>query len=103
MKRLLLSSSFVVALACTGKFVRPTTDEKIERTAERLERGKYLVDSVGVCGSCHTSWVNGDYLQGQSADGYLAGGNSIDQFGAGFSVWVPNLTPDPDTGLGKWT
>jgi mono/diheme cytochrome c family protein len=58
--------------------------------AAQIERGQYLA-RVGNCIACH------------SAKGAppLAGGRRIDTpFGGVFSS---NLTPDPETGLGRWT
>lgn len=95
--------ALLICAACTGKYVRPATDEKVEVSAERIERGKYLVDSVAVCGSCHSTWNNNDSLAGESPTGYLAGGNVISVAAEGFEVWVPNLTPDRETGLGDWS
>ncbi|MBR3370491.1 MAG: cytochrome c [Rhodobacteraceae bacterium] len=57
-----------------------------------LRRGAYLVDHLGHCGECHTprndlfGMQNDLYLAGEVMDGWLA----------------PNLTSDPDTGLGGW-
>jgi mono/diheme cytochrome c family protein len=99
MKRALI---LLVATGCIGRYVRQTTDEKIAATAERLQRGKYLVDGPAACGACHTTWKNGTYLDGES-DEYLAGGNYIEVKGQGYGVWVPNITPDPRTGIGNWS
>src|SRR5579859_3408551 len=99
MKRALI---LLVATGCIGRYVRKTTGEKIEATAERLQRGKYLVDGPAACGACHTTWNNGTYLDGES-DEYLAGGNYIEVKSQGYGVWVPNITPDPKTGIGNWS
>jgi mono/diheme cytochrome c family protein len=59
-------------------------------TPEALQRGGYLV-RAGNCVACHT-------VRGGAA---LAGGRAIDTpFGA---VYSSNLTPDADTGLGRWS
>jgi mono/diheme cytochrome c family protein len=102
-QRSLLFAAAVCLASCTGKYVRPTTDERVEVTPERVERGKYLVDGAGACGVCHTTWVDANPLAGESPAGYLAGGNYIEVKSEGYGVWVPNITPEPDTGLGKWT
>jgi mono/diheme cytochrome c family protein len=53
-------------------------------------RGEYLVRAGG-CFSCHTA------AGGQP----LAGGRALaTPFGTFYS---PNITPDPDTGIGRWT
>jgi mono/diheme cytochrome c family protein len=57
---------------------------------DAVERGEYLVRAGG-CFSCHTA------PGGQK----LAGGRALPTpFGTFYS---PNITPDPDTGIGRWT
>jgi mono/diheme cytochrome c family protein len=58
--------------------------------------GKYLVESVGTCGDCHTS-------HGPSVPrpGMLLAGNLLPR-GSGSEV-VPNITPDVETGIGRWS
>jgi mono/diheme cytochrome c family protein len=64
-----------------------------------LARGKYLV-TLGGCSDCHTP---GYFLGKPDADRYL-GGSEVGFEIPGLGTFVaPNLTPDPDTGLGKWT
>ena len=91
------------ALACTGKYVRPTTQEKIQPTPGRLERGSYLVNSVMACGACHTPRVGNSWLGGERADAYLAGGTLFDDPEGEFQMSVPNITPDVATGIGSWS
>lgn len=71
----------------------------------QVKRGEYLVELLG-CGSCHT-------------DGALEGVPNFDRSLAGSSIGIaftnpmgerrpgvvfpPNLTPDPETGLGAWS
>ena len=87
---------------CRGKYIRATTAEKFEPTAERLQRGQYLVNQVMACGACHTSRATGNPLmEGEQTDLFLAGGNSYsDRAG---TTYVPNITPDVETGIGGWT
>jgi mono/diheme cytochrome c family protein len=59
-------------------------------TFTRIERGRYLV-SAGDCASCHT-------VKGGAS---LAGGFPVSTpFG---TIYAPNITPDQDTGIGKWS
>jgi mono/diheme cytochrome c family protein len=60
------------------------------------ERGRYLVDHVSLCGDCHTP-RNSLGVPKQSL--YLAGASQdIGPLGEA----VPNITPDTDTGIGRW-
>jgi mono/diheme cytochrome c family protein len=62
-----------------------------------LERGRYLVEVLGACGNCHTPKGPAGDLLGL----HLAGGFAEDD---DFGTWVtPNITPDPETGIGRWT
>src|SRR5579864_731231 len=59
-------------------------------TFSTAERGRYLV-TAGDCAACHT------------ADGGkpFAGGRAVPTpFGI---IYSSNITPDPDTGIGKWS
>jgi len=62
-----------------------------------LERGAYLVEGIGACGTCHAR-------PGQeSADipGDLAGGIRFRLRGR--VAYAANITPDVETGIGSWT
>jgi mono/diheme cytochrome c family protein len=57
----------------------------------QIERGRYLT-AAGDCAACHT-------LPGSGHE--LAGGRAIETpFG---QLLAPNITPDPQTGIGAWT
>jgi mono/diheme cytochrome c family protein len=61
------------------------------RAAVSVERGAYLAAAAG-CDQCHTDTKNG----GQP----YAGGRALETpFG---TVFTPNITPDPQTGIGRW-
>jgi len=74
-------------------FVRGPFDPEPERSAA-YNRGAYLVTALAHCGECHTprnflgALRSGQWLAGtpDGPEGHL----------------VPNITPDPDTGIGKW-
>jgi cytochrome c553 len=69
-------------------------------SAETLvERGAYLVTTVAACGNCHTPRdASGKPMVNMA----LAGGFEFDDDLIGHVV-VRNITPDPETGIGKWT
>ncbi len=90
--------------ACGGKYIRPVTSEKIEPTTERLIRGGYLVNEVCACGACHTTRAHGDITsEPERTDAFLGGGNRFVAHGMSDDVWIPNLTPDVETGVGAWS
>lgn len=62
-----------------------------------LERGRYLVQGIAACGNCHTQQGPQGPLPGME----LAGGTALP--GPGFTAFASNITPDPDTGIGRWT
>ena len=64
-----------------------------------VERGKYLV-TLASCGDCHTP----GHLIGKADLARTLGGSEVGFEVPGLGVFYgPNLTPDKDTGLGKWT
>ena len=66
-------------------------------TQTRLERGAYLMKSIVACGNCHTpQGPNGPLPRRE-----LAGGMVFDE--QPFTAHASNITPDPETGIGKWT
>lgn len=66
--------------------------------ASVLERGKYLMEGVVACGNCHMA--RGDKGQPLPEKG-LSGGMVFDE--PPFKAFAANITPDPETGIGKWT
>jgi mono/diheme cytochrome c family protein len=61
-----------------------------------IERGRYLVDHVSLCGDCHTP-KNSMGVPNRSL--YLAGASAKTGF---LGEDVPNITPDKETGIGDW-
>ena len=57
-------------------------------------RGAYLVEALGHCGECHTPR---DMMGAPDPSMAFAGTNRGPDGGK-----VPNITPDPETGIGKW-
>jgi hypothetical protein len=84
-----------------GPRARPLTDRTFERTPERLERGRYLVTSVSGCLFCHseTDWQARGFPPRPGTEG---SGKSWADEGIPW-LTVPNITPDPETGVGGWT
>lgn len=99
--RILLTLGLLVCVAGLGLYVSHdarTPPSPAQRDADaaalhdpaRIARGQYLA-TLGDCAACHTAQGGVRY----------AGGRSL---GTPFGdVPAPNLTPDSDTGLGRWT
>jgi mono/diheme cytochrome c family protein len=62
--------------------------------AAGVERGRYLTDHVAICGDCHTPRGR---LGAPDPSLYLAGVSAAPDV-----PFAPNVTPDPETGIGKW-
>lgn len=66
--------------------------------ATAIERGRYLIEIAAACGRCHTTrGADGQLLPNMK----LAGGPIIAE--RGFRAVVPNITPDSETGIGRWS
>ncbi len=65
--------------------------------SDLVKRGDYLVNGIMTCGNCHTPKGPPAAIAGKD----FSGGLSWDE--PPFKVTAPNITPDKDTGIGKWT
>src|SRR6266700_7947553 len=80
------SSSQVIGLALAGAPAGAAAQTDV------VTRGAYLATAAG-CADCHTDKEHG----GQP----FAGGRALaTPFG---TFYGPNITPDPDTGIGRWS
>jgi mono/diheme cytochrome c family protein len=72
----------------------------VEAAAETpVERGRYLVTTIGACGNCHTPRdAAGKPIAGRE----LSGGFEFEDPGLGHIVGT-NITPDAETGIGQWS
>ncbi len=103
---------FVVIIAITftigwrpfiGPRARAVTALKFEVTPARLARGEYLVRNVSDCMGCHAEhdWTAHD---APVLINTLGAGQDMNMLkGLPGKVYAPNLTPDPETGSGKWS
>jgi hypothetical protein len=84
-----------------GPKARPLTDRRFEPTPARLERGAYLVKNVAACLFCHSE-VDPSVPGLPVKAGMAGSGRTI---AAEEMPWLTatNLTPDPETGVGRWT
>ena len=90
---------------------------------DRVQRGQYLVDAIGACGTCHTPRKGAEFDMSMYLAGHPAGepyprynfsmmqqqifmiaSPQLTAFSLPFgTVFGANLTPDKETGLGDWT
>jgi mono/diheme cytochrome c family protein len=89
----------LIAAALGGGFVLGLLQLDVLQTQARaqtqLERGSYLVNTIMACGNCHSPRD----AQGKlTADNALSGGLKF--VTPAFVATAPNITPDPETGLG---
>lgn len=63
-----------------------------------VERGNYLVNTIMACGNCHTPRGPGGV---PLMDKHLSGGLRFNE--PVFDVTASNITPDPETGIGRWS
>lgn len=110
MKKILKYSVLLLLIVITTlvsyvKFALPDVGPpevlKIESTAKRIERGRYLANSICVCMDCHSTrdWSR---FSGPLTEGTLGkGGETFDQkFGFPGKFYSKNLTP---SGIDDWT
>lgn len=67
------------------------------RAETQIERGAYLVTTIGACGNCHSPVDQNRNRNGPA----LSGGPAI--LAPVSIAYPPNITPDVDTGIGAWS
>ena len=113
---------FCVTLLFIGAIIALSINS-VESQSDRVQRGKYLVDTVGACGHCHTPRAGAEYntnmyLAGHPANApyprynfsmmqqgiFILTSTQMTAFSGPFGTsFSSNLTPDNETGLGEWT
>ncbi len=88
-----------VQVAWDRPYNRPVREMTAPNDPETIARGAYIFNYGWQCWDCHSQGV-------PSPDAPQAGGREFDlrNVGPGFGVfYAPNITPDPETGIGAWT
>jgi len=70
---------------------------KMPNKANKIEYGKYMT-KIAACGDCHTPMEKGEFIEGME----FAGGMDM-IFEDGSLCRSANLTPDKETGIGRYT
>ena len=86
-----------------GPRARALTARKFGSTPARLARGEYLVRDVTDCMACHAEhdWTAHD---APVLPNTLGAGQDMNILkGLPGKVYAPNITPDPETGVGNWS
>jgi mono/diheme cytochrome c family protein len=112
LKKILMSAAALVVVLVTGvpayfytayPKMRPAPEMRAPTTPEAIARGKYLAEAMTGCPACHSPVDEtrpGDFPR---SDLLYAG--RVWPVDAGFpgEIVAPNITPDPETGIGRWT
>lgn len=100
----------VVAVSATigwrpfiGPRARALTNRTFERTPPRLERGRYLTQNLLGCFDCHSErdWTKHDAPLIPGTEGGGTAPFALQDLPG--KVYPPNISPDPETGAGRWT
>lgn len=85
-----------------GTSIRPLTDRIFEATAARRDRGRYLGEGLLQCLLCHSErdWEKPGAPPKAGREG---AGLVWRDDGKGRRLVAPNITPDLETGAGRWT
>ena len=86
-----------------GPKARPLTDRRFDTSPERLARGQYLTENLLDCFACHSDrdWTKHD---APLVAGTKGGGAPVFPLqGLPGNVYPPNISPDMETGAGRWT
>jgi mono/diheme cytochrome c family protein len=83
-----------IVFACLATFA---LSQSASAQSALVKRGDYLVNGILTCGNCHSPKGPPAAVKGKD----FSGGLSWDE--PPFKVTAPNITPDKDTGIGKWS
>ena len=114
----------VISLTVLLGFAASAAMAQAPQASDKVARGKYIVTTSG-CNDCHTPWVMGEKGPEPDMKRMLSGHPEADRLppppkaagpwvmtaAATNTAWsgpwgisyTANLTPDTETGLGKWT
>lgn len=89
-----------VAKKASGKPLPYKRGVKAPNENDSIAYGRYLADNLA-CYHCHSKSIVGlDYLEPEKSKGYMQGGLKM-KTPAGKKIIAPNITADPEHGIGK--
>ncbi|WP_026967264.1 c-type cytochrome [Algoriphagus terrigena] len=80
----------------------PYPDLKTSTDSTVIARGKYLVHGPAHCSNCHVSSIP-DMIAADAGEPVPLKGGAPFHLGPLAVLYVPNLTPDPTTGIGRYS
>ena len=100
--RLVASVALAFLCSCSGgPEVAPPANIVVDKSPDRIERGRYLYTTLADCDSCHSEH---DYTRLYSPLTGARGKGAVIPFqGLPGRIVASNITPDPETGVGTWT
>lgn len=98
---LMLANSATLASGDAQAGKAAASPSRFAPSKARLERGRYLAESVLVCEGCHSEvdWQG----TGLPRPGVKFAGGRVPEDAVPIQIYAPNLTPDKETGSGNWT
>lgn len=93
----------VLSRVAFGPYPYPTRPIEAPPVADQVGRGRYLATALYQCHGCHSAdFKTVDDLRPERSKGYFGGGNVMRDLSGGL-VRTANLTPEAETGIGRWT
>lgn len=112
MKKLVLATVVLAVLAAGGAFAYIVLKSpeaaspaglKVEITPQRLQRGRYIFENLADCAGCHSPRNPEKFAAMPYPERIGSGFVFPAELGLPGRVVAPNLTPDVETGLGRWS
>jgi mono/diheme cytochrome c family protein len=112
LKKILLTVAILLVIVIAGvpaymytayPKMRAAPEMKAPSAPEAIERGRYLAEAMTGCPACHSPVDESRPGEFPQADLKFAGRIWPDDAGFPGKIIAPNITPDPETGLGNWT
>jgi mono/diheme cytochrome c family protein len=93
------STATFIVIACIVTVWSIATSAAPAQAQGAIERGRYLVEGILTCGNCHSPRGPGGVID--TARLHSGGPQTWDE--PAFTVKGSNITPDAETGIGKWS
>ena len=100
-----LAAILATTAACMPRklAVAPPLSIRVAATAERMARGRYIFENLADCDGCHSA-RDYDLLGAPVVAGRRGQGAAVPpETGLPRGIVASNITPDPETGVGRWT